>query len=151
MYFWKIEELKESIKKDELSEKDRFIYVLIYIILYTLGLEAISLMPVETLNVWDYIISISNVLVVFVGTILAFRANGGNNGKDFLGRYFSIGFVVTIRFMVIFIPLYIALIFYYIYAFPEDEEIVSTIVDTALIIIWQAALYWRICKHIGAI
>ena len=149
MYFWKIGSLKEEIKKRELKEKDRFLYTLIYIILSAIGMEAMGLMPIDDGNVWDAINSISNIAVVTLGTIFAFKANGGSKGIDFLGRYFSISFVVAIRFVVILIPMIIMLSAYYSFAVTKDQDLNSTAYDTIPFLIWSAALYWRVCVHIA--
>ena len=149
MYFWKIGSLKEEIKKRELKEKDRFLYTLIYIILSAIGMEAMGLMPIDDGNVWDAINSISNIAVVTLGTIFAFKANGGSKGIDFLGRYFSISFVVAIRFVVILIPMIIMLSAYYSFAVTKDPDLNSTAYDTIPFLIWSAALYWRVCVHIA--
>jgi uncharacterized membrane-anchored protein YitT (DUF2179 family) len=149
MYFWKIDKLKEDIKNNEFYEKDRFLYSVIYVTFCAIGLELMWLIPTENYNLWDSLSSFSNILIVFLGTIYAYKSNGGKNGTDFLGRYFSIGFVVTIRFLVLIIPMFVALVSYYIYAFPEDEDIPSSAIDVLPFVLWYAALYWRIGKHIS--
>lgn len=149
MYFWKIEKLKEDIKNDELVEKDKFIYALIYIVLCEVVLYTMAWIPIEDGNVWDVIDTVINVLIVLVGTIYAYKANGGGAGSDFLGRYFSIGFVVAVRFLVLLIPIMSALALYYFYVLTEDEVIATTAIDVVPIIVWHAALYWRVCKHIS--
>mgnify|MGYP000541776181 CR=1 FL=1 len=149
MYFWKIEELKEDIKTDNFAEKDRFIYAFIYLALSAIGMEAMMHMPIENPNIWDTINSIGNIVIPVVGTFCAYKSNGASNGTDFLGRFFSINFVIVIRFMTLLIPMFIALFIYYIYAFPGEEEIVSTPMDIIPFQIWFAFLYVRTCKHIG--
>ncbi len=150
MYFWKIEKLKDDIKVGYFTEKDRFIYALIYFMSCAIGMEVMMLMPLENGNIWDFINSFSFVLIVLLGTICAFRANGSINGRDFLGKYLSIGFVMAIRFMVYAIPLFIMLSIYYFYAFDE-EECISSYIDVIPFLAWYAALYWRICVHIKQI
>ncbi len=149
MYFWKIDNLKEDIKNGRFTEKDRFVYCLIYIILCAVGMEAMMRLPIERPNTWDTIASLGNILIPLIGTIIVYRANGGGAGKDFLGRYFSIGFVESIRFLVLLIPMFAALVTYYIYAFPGEEPIVSTPTDTLPFTIWYAFLFWRISKHVA--
>jgi hypothetical protein len=147
MYFWRIEKLKEDIRANRLSEKDRFIYALIYFVLGAIVMELAMLMPLENGNIWDFINSFSNVLIVTFGTVFAFKANGSSKGIDFLGRYFSIGFVLAIRFLVYAIPLLIGLFVYYFFAYGEEEEIPTNIVDVVPFLIWYIAFYWRIYVH----
>ncbi len=148
MYFWKIDKLKEEIKAGKLTEKDRFLYALIYIVFGAIGMETMMLLPLENGNIWDFAESIFNVFIVLIGTIFAFNANGSNDGTDFLGKYFSIGFVMAIRFLVYTIPLLIMLFVYYFFAFGEEEKIPTNAIEVIPFIIWYAALYWRICVHI---
>jgi uncharacterized membrane-anchored protein YitT (DUF2179 family) len=148
MYFWKIEQLKDDIASGQLNEKDRFIYVLIYVVLSAIVMELMTLIPIENGNVWDLANSVGNVLIVSLGTIFAFKANGSANGKDFLGKYFSIGFVMAIRFLVYAIPLLAILFVYYFYAFAEEEEKPTNYIDVIPFLFWYSAMYWRICVHI---
>jgi len=149
MYFWKIEALKEDIINDRFTEKDRFVYLMIYLVLCAVGIEAMMRFSIESPNIWDTINSLGNVLIPLIGTIIVYRANGGETGRDFLGRYFSIGFVVSIRFLVFMIPMFFVLVVYYIYAFPADEPIVSTPIDVLPFTIWYALIFWRIQKHVS--
>jgi hypothetical protein len=149
MYFWNVERLKEDIKADNFKEKDRFDYAFIYIALSAIGMEATTYMPVESPNVWDSVRSIGNIIIAIMGTFFAYKANGGYSGTDFLGRFFSISFVVVIRFIALLIPMFIALFAYYMYVFPEDQDIVSMPVDVIPFQVWLIFLYICICKHIS--
>ena len=148
MYIWKINSLKEQIARGELSEKDRFIYCLIYVSLCAIGMELMARLPIENTNIWDTVYSLGVALMTILGTVFAYKANGAESGNDFLGKYFSIGFVVTVRSIFLLIPIIAALAVYYYYSFPEDEEIYSTPVDVIPFLIWVAYIYWRICRHI---
>lgn len=147
MYFWRIESLKEGIISGNLTEKDRFIYAFIYFVLTAIGYEVMLLMPLENGNVWDLISSISNVLIVTVGSVYVYKANGASNGDDFLGKYFSIGFVVTIRFFVYLIPILIIQTIYNFRAL-EDAESSTSYINVIPIVICYSVLYWRIVVHI---
>ena len=113
MCFWNIEKLKEDIRADRSPEKDRFIYALIYLGLGAIGVEFLTHAPMELRGEggWDIVVSASNALII-LGTILAFKANGSNDGIDFLGRYLSIGFVVNVRLIVLALPIF-AMCFYF--------------------------------------
>jgi uncharacterized membrane-anchored protein YitT (DUF2179 family) len=149
MYFWKIEKLKEDIKNKTFSEKDRFIYAFIYIILSAVLMESPKWFPTENMNIWVHIDSISMVLIIAVGTLFAFNANGGNSGNDFLGRYFSILFVVSIRFIPLIIPIAILNVGYFFIVLDGNEELSNSGFEAFTFFIWSVAIYWRTCKHIG--
>ena len=147
MYFWNIENLKKDISEDRLSEKDRFIYVLIPLLLLALTIETTRHTMGENINHWDIIDSTFNVLIILIGAIFSFKANGGSNGSDFLGKYFSISFVMSIRFIVYAIPLFIMLYAYY-FMFSAENHSTTNAIDVIPFLLWCAALYWRIYFHI---
>ncbi|KOO12754.1 hypothetical protein AKJ18_22210 [Vibrio xuii] len=151
MYIWNIESLKEDIKSGRLTEKDRFIYMFLTLIFTVLSIELALRIPVEPGNVWDTISSLSSALFPILGTFLAYRANGADNGTDFLGRYFSISFVVTVRFFALLIPMFVLLFAYYMLVIPENAALVSTASDTLPFVAWQGLLYYQVVKHVGAV
>ncbi len=148
MYFWKIEKLKKDIQAKQLTEKDRFIYLFINILLIEFILVNVAdigmLFEYSNSNIWDSVDSILSVLIVALGTLFAFKANGGTTGTDFLGKFFSVSFVVNIRFLVILLTI-LAIYFYTPYSFLENETTLLNIIPAN---IWYIALYWRIFKHI---
>ncbi|MCR9423848.1 hypothetical protein [Vibrio sp. RM-69-4] len=151
MYIWNIEGLKKDIKVERLTEKDRFIYMFLTSIFTVLGFEFALRMPVEPRNIWDTINSLSSVLIPILGTFLAYRANGADNGTDFLGRFFSISFVVTVRFFALLIPMLILLSAYYMSVATENDALVSSAEDTLPFIAWLGLLYYQVVKHMGAV
>ena len=116
MYFINIKGLKEDIVEKRFEEKDRFIYILLYVGLYALLFEIITSFPSEELiTSYDYAYSIMSVLITFFGTYFIYKANGANDGEDFAGKYFSIVWVISWRVMLITTPIIILLTIYSIY------------------------------------
>lgn len=148
MYLWKIEELKEEIKQGRLSESDKFKYLLINVVIMTCALLFTQRFGLSNPNIWDNVYSIFMIIVAPIGVLLAYKANHGATGNDFLGKYFSIGLVISIRFFALLIPLTIALGVYYAFSYNLEKEIPSSAFDTIPFIIWTVLLYWRIIVHI---
>ena len=148
MYFWKIDLLKQQLSAHGLTEKQLYHYILVYVALSALGIEAIGYIPEVSPNSWSYVQSIINIAIPIFGTIMAFRANGGVTGVHFAARYFSIGLVATIRFMVLLIPIMIAMMIYWFSSYDMENEIPTTGIEVALFSIWYALLYAYIAKHI---
>lgn len=149
---FKIEKLKEQIKNGQLSEKDKFIYFFLYVIIDSILYELLSYDAQLILNptIWDYSHSIIVILITIIGTYIAYKSNGGSNGVDFLGRYFSIGFVVMIRFFVFLIPSCLILFILYFINFGEDEsnnELITFLYKITLVSFY----YWFLYKHISEI
>lgn len=139
MYFWNIEKLKETVKNGELSEKDKFIYFVIYVTLMVIG--GSSGLP---------------LLIAAVGLFCAYRANGGGTGADFFGRFFSIGVVIMIRLFVVFIPIFLSVgaYLYYVYIKIRENDVNTWNVSLLITLFialqggWFLLKYWLICKHI---
>lgn len=148
MYIWDIKKLKESIKERKLSESHRFMYVLIYVVLSVIGIEIMAYMPTENANNWDYLNNLLNVLIPSIGTYFAYKSNGAEEGNDFLGKYFSIGFVNGIRFIPYLVPILAVYFIYCFYAYQAEEEISTSAIDVIPFAIWYIAMYWKLCTHI---
>lgn len=150
MYFWKIEKLKEELVEKGLSQSALFKYIFVYIFLSALVYEASYNFVGEESNNFDYLQSIINMVLIGFGTYFCYVANGGANGTDFAERYFSIGFVVAIRFLVLLIPIAIAMSA----IFWSDEDTVDMSTkwnDVVVIVVWTALLYWRTIYHINQV
>jgi len=148
MYFWKIDLLKQQLATHGLTEKQLYYYILIYVALSAIGIEALGYIPVVSPNSWSYVQSIINIAIPILGTITAFRANGGDSGVQFVARYFSIGFVATIRFMVLLIPIMIAMMIYWFSSYDMENDFPTTGIEIAVFSIWYALLYAYIAKHV---
>lgn len=127
MYFWNIGKLKEDIRSDNLTEKERFFYALVHLSLGAIFLEMVgySSLASDISNDADVLSSATYILTVIVGTILAFKANGANGGVDFLGRYFSIGFVMDVRFLAYAVPSIAVYVLFVGYMVDVVEVLVS--------------------------
>lgn len=148
MYFWKIDLLKKQLSTHGLTEKQLYYYILIYAALSAIGIEMIGYFPQESPNTWSYVGSIINIAIPIFGTIMAFRANGGESGVQFPARYFSIGLVASIRFMVLLIPLMIVMMIYLFSSYGIESDMHTTGIEVALFSTWYALLYAYIAKHV---
>lgn len=153
MYFWNINNLKKDISEHRLSETQIFYYVLVYVALSALGVELVKYFPAEEFNSWGLAESVLYVAIAIVGTIAAYRANGGAGGQGFAAKYFSVGLVVLIRFLPLAIFVVIAIVAYHgltvDWSSPEVEESFDTgWLEVSLISVWYVAYYARVVKHI---
>tara|TARA_Y100001968_G_C19321238_1_gene699379 strand:- start:134 stop:571 length:438 start_codon:yes stop_codon:yes gene_type:complete len=98
MYFWRIEKLKKSLSENKPSKKDVFCYYLGLTILTVIFLN----LPIETFSNISYRWIEWGVMIIssLVSLIGSYIANGGSNGVDFFERFFSIFFVLNIRYSV---------------------------------------------------
>lgn len=150
MYFWNIKALTEDIRQGDFSDKDVISYIVLSLLLYSISFEALNFFPVENqnYNFWDIMDSFLSIFVPVIGTLYAYKMNGGRLGKDFANKYFSIGFVVGVRFFVYFLIFMPLLIIYWSYAYPNEDEIPTTFVDVLIFFVWYILLYYQIGKYI---
>jgi len=94
MYFWNIKALKHQLTEVGLSEADSMKYILF---LSLLGLIPLPIPPSFSRGI--FIFYVINTFTLLCGILYCYRKNGGAKGKDFLSRFFSINFVMFIRFI----------------------------------------------------
>ena len=150
MYFWNINALKEDIKQGDFTDKQVISYIVLSLFLYSIGLEFVYRFPIEesSYNLWDGIDSILSIVVPIAGTLYAYRMNGGAAGKDFANKYFSIGFVLGVRFLVYLVIMMIVLGIYWSIE-TQDEEVQTTVVDIAVFYLWYILYFYQLGKHIS--
>lgn len=106
MYFWNTKELKQELKAGKITENRAFPYFLAVLIVDTLAMATLEVFHSDTeLGAWDYIETFGYFTIVVGGTIFLYHRNGGAAGREFFARYFSILWVVGIRFFALSVPL----------------------------------------------
>lgn len=150
MYFWKLDQLKRQLTEQGLTEYQMCCYILIDVALSAFAVELMEYLPSGSHNVWTYVESVLNIVIPILGTILIFRANGGVSGIQFAARYFSIGLVVAIRFLVLLIPVMIVMMIYWSFTY-ETDDIPTSLIEVAVFSGWYALLYVYIAKHVRAV
>jgi len=105
MYFWDIKQLKSDLKIG-LNKRQNFIYILIFIVGGAIIVSDIVEGYFQHNNSYIELIFVCvSLLITLIGTVLAFISNGGAKGLKFAERYFSISWVMSVRFMVLSIVL----------------------------------------------
>ena len=142
MYFWRIENLKTDLAGRPLSDREALPYLVVYVVSAALA----SSLPQMTSNGWDNLGAALSVTVALCGTIYIYQQNGGAHGQYFLQRYFAIGWVVTVRCLVIIVVLLIALF--------STLEVLGLLTDAttwyevAFIAVAEVIVFWRIGRHV---
>ncbi|MDA0107814.1 hypothetical protein OH456_06650 [Vibrio sp. La 4.2.2] len=132
-----------------LSERDKFWYLFVYLIAGAVAYELLLVVaPGTPPNLWDRIDVIANLLIFMMGTYWAYRANGAEKGTDFLGRFFSLGVVVMIRFCVGLVPLFALLAGYYMFMPLDKVPTATAAMDVIPFLLWYVLFYVRLVIHI---
>ena len=155
MYLWNIQTLKKKLAKQGLTEAQTFSYFLAVLTLETFVFQLAALFPeTDPTDVWDYVEYVGALIFTVGGTLLAYKANGGASGRQFLTRYFPLMWVLTIRFLVFMIPILIVaglLMFGFSDTLFDTEEEVDLIhIDRILLVaswLWFMVFYYRLAVH----
>lgn len=148
MYFWKIEELKSQFRQNEFRDKQIFAYLLLFVTLTGLAMFGLIYTPSASRNVWAYLTDSIYVIAPILGTIVRYRANRGANGTQFADKYFSIGFVLFIRFLPFIAVLMVPSTIYGMSLYSDTDLSPYTLLDVVLNAAWLAAYYWRFAVHL---
>ncbi len=156
MYIWNIKALKKELAANALTESQVFAYFLAVLTLETLTFQLTALFPgTGETNIWDYVGFAGSVVFTVAGTLIAYRMHGGSAGQGFLGRFFPLMWVLTVRFLVFLLPLLavamIPLFFFSEQLFGTDaadeESAALSMVVVLLSWIWFLAFYYRLAVH----
>ncbi|PXX37325.1 hypothetical protein [Undibacterium pigrum] len=150
MYFWKLDLLKKQLIANGLTEAQGYSYMLVYTIFGAIAIEMMAYIPHESLDGWTYFASLLNILIPAVGTMMAFRANGGASGTQFLSRYISISLISSIRYLVLILLLMIPLTIVAI-MLQGTGDIFESRVFELLFHATYVLLYLYIVKHVGEV
>ena len=141
MYFLSINNLKHDLISKKLTEYDAFLYLVsqstIIYIAYLLKTET-------TTNNFDVFHDITSLFILILATYYCYVCNNKTNGTDFLLRFISISWVVTIRFVLITAILYVP------FSIIRDGK-ETGLIDVIFNITLDIALYYRISHHIKII
>lgn len=69
MFFWKIKDLKNALIHRELTEKQVFIYILIFVLLSIVAMEITRYLHPDRVGFWDYVDSFLSISIVLCGTV----------------------------------------------------------------------------------
>ncbi len=84
--------------------------------------------PIEnSILLRNFVDSVESPCIFLLVTSLAFNSNGASEGKDFLGKYFSIGFVVGTRLIPLGVGLFVMYAFLHGFCTLSEKEDILTI------------------------
>lgn len=105
MHFWNIRALKRELIAAPLPESRLFGYFLAVVMIEAALWQTLVLFPSDQEpGLWDYLSVVGGLALTLGGTLLAFRVNGAAHGRNFLGRFFPLFWVLSVRFLVMATP-----------------------------------------------
>ena len=103
-FCWKLNPLCADLAAGRQTETDRFAYYFAVTALTTILLMVPRSDPA---NGWAWADMITGNLILITGLWLWFKANGGGQGHDFLGRAMALSWVIGLRLTVYTIPFFV--------------------------------------------
>jgi uncharacterized RDD family membrane protein YckC len=100
MYFWELNRLKFELANKRLSGLSTLAYMACIFFIQSVT-WALTYAGGQTSNQWDDIDTGVFFVLLGIGTVYCFYANGGRKGKDFLPRYLSLAWVFGVRYFII--------------------------------------------------
>ncbi len=152
MYFLSINKLKKQIIDHKFEEKERFKYFIANAFL------SIILAFYTLLNKYELIEFVFDFIILILTVISAYIANGRNKGKDFLGKFISIYFVLFLRFLFIFVIIFFLMFTFLIIAMTilknsnilllSYQKIEGLLFVSIISTLFSILIMWRIYFHI---
>ncbi len=135
--FWNIEWLKQRLSQKPLNGREIYIYCFCWLVLFSLSCFNSIPANEDTLStIFCYL----DRAIPLAGLFYAWLGNGGKNGRDFISRFISLGWVVTMRALVFFLPVFFILGF----APMEQSALLFETAET----LTSLFIIWRISHHI---
>lgn len=131
MNFFRDKELAERFAADNVSEREKLYYLLFYVLIFAIFTSSFFDMPENyKRNIWDYICDTMAVLIPLGGCLWLYNINANGDNKNFIERYISLSFPISIKCTVysllLMLPIFIIGIWaeetYKITLVPENES-----------------------------
>lgn len=154
MYFVKYQPLKRKLRERTLNDREAVVYLIVYSFLLVLGFGMATGTTDECSNAdlaaWDYeVFSLVFACIPIAGIYYVYVANGGKTGFDLIQKYYVLGWVVGIRFLVVFLPLSLATILVSAQVFGNGcEDRVQYYPQYILSTLGSVVYFQRLGRHI---
>lgn len=145
MRFLAINRLKSELRSGSLSDHDAFFYFFAVLIVETFFVSSTFAFPGAGNFLWlDIVNVLTPTFIIIAATYLLYLTNGGKNGHHFFLRYFSILWVVGIRFIFLTSIIFFVWLRYFVLTDVKFEYEWETF---ALLNILHIIFYWRVWVH----
>ena len=153
MIIWRIGRLVEQLGNRPLLPRELLPYAIASAVL-----AALAFATADWLRPWDrddFEAAVDSATTLLAGVISGFgiwachRANGGESGAEFADRLLAIGFVLFVRFVVVFAVAFVA---WACMAISFNFGFRPSLEDLDLLFAAAVALFWfRLHRHIGSV
>ncbi|HAD47317.1 MAG: hypothetical protein CMF12_08020 [Idiomarina sp.] len=142
MYVFNIDALKQQLREQQFNQA--------HALFYLLGLTLLWYLPIGWIgngdNGWDYASFWASLAIIIGGTVIAYRANGGAQGTQFLERFLALSWVVFWRVIPVFFILGLVVVILRTIAYGEGHYQL-TVFGFVFSVVAEVFYYQRIYSH----
>ncbi len=137
MNFFKDRELAQRLRNNQVSEKEKLVYLLINLIVISLP----SLFPAS-----NTITVILHTALIIIGTIFCYKVNAKGDNQDYIARYMSLNIPILVQMIILMVLFFITLVFLsikypYIIINLENDKNIEVIINT---LVFDCYFFWRL-------
>lgn len=145
MYFINIKKLKQEIKEDKFTEKRSYSYFFWTFLLFTILVTPTLSGGYPEPNVYDHLSSLILVLATIIGLKYSYYANGGDEGADFIKKFFAISWVHGWR---VIIPTSAVFFLVLLVTGVYESELMTSALTVVYDIVSYSIIYYFVAKDL---
>ncbi|MGE8541133.1 hypothetical protein [Acinetobacter sp. ANC 3813] len=149
MYFWNLQKLIEDLRLNKVTAVQYKNYYIASSILILFSFFAVIVSPEQPLRI-NFAVFLINVGLLISWTNAIFKANGAEQGKNFLNRFVALYFPIVLRIAVVY--LVVLMMFAAVWSLGahlidgQVKNYIDQYLETILDPIFSFIVYWRIYK-----
>ena len=137
MYFWKVNALVEDLKNRRVSQRQKMHYYLALTLLSLIYVYITGLIAVKP-NLLTGINILLGLSITAGGILLCYKANSQGDDEEFIDRIVCLSWPISVRMIVILIPVYIASAVIFANNSSQPE---LNIADVAITVVYSVYFY----------
>lgn len=143
MYFFNVEALKHQLRDKQLTQAHALSYLVALLVLWYLPIGQLG----DGTTAWDEASFWASLVIMVSGTVMAYHANGGAQGEQFLERFISLSWVVFWRILpMLFLLAWLAVILHTMTY--GDSHYQLTVYGFGFSVVAELLYYQRLCSHL---
>lgn len=154
MYFWNTSKLIDDLKNNRLTQTHFKNYYMGSAVLMLFGIFLLNLLPEVNIR-YAFAEFICQIGLLFTAMNAIYKANGAEQGKDFLNRFIALYFPITIKMSIVGLGLgLLAGVVLEVLGFTAvegQENMIEDISSLILSVLITALTFWRIYVAMQAI
>ena len=135
MHLWNVKTLGTELRQNALSEKQKFQYLFLYILINTVFAE---LAIFSTPNPFQWIESTGVVLITVLGTLWCFKINERNDNERFIERLICLRIPVLLR-LIVFVFIVFFIVFFLLALTGYGSE--NPVLESFMILLFEAIYF----------